>query len=335
MLRDNGTVNAILSNISPLFDGQITSLCWDALLQRETIVDRVHYDGDLSSEFSVSRTRKVNFLKTSKRNQRYVPPYIRAEEFQRLLVVMRRKNDLAGIILVRLMYGSGLRIGECLGLTIEDLITKESETGVEYALLIRNRPSDRRTQLAKNKPKVIDIRECHTKTYKQETDVIYLDEGTYRLIFNYLETQHEYHAYAHPEKYKESIASKIEESDFDNHYIFLNPKGGLLKIKEWNERLRQYFIESNIPVDVGTKQSGLNHRFRHGFAMFALKHWDEPPSLLQLKKLMRHTSLSSTVVYTRETIEEEIALKEEFIRALYNEIPELSYEFKTEKHNLR
>lgn len=323
--RDNKNVNAILDNITPMFEGANSDLRWDALTEVEDVVRNVHYDGN--GEIQVRSKKRKNRLKAGNNRDERIPAYITPEQFLDILDETKRNGDREGEILVRLMFEGGLRIGECFGLTIEDIITGEESGKTYYAVLIRNRPTDRKYQCAKCKPRILDEEECKTATYEADTDTVYIDASLYYLIMNYLEDVHSVEFVKHKKQYEEGYASSVNESDFKNHYVFLNSKGRILKPKEWNERLRKYFTKLGIIVDEEKKRNGLNHRFRHGFAMFALKYWEKPPTPLQLKRLLRHKRLSSTLIYTRCTIEDDIELRSWYIEELYKIAPGLKYEF--------
>lgn len=324
-VRDNKTVNAILDNIAPLFENGNSALKWDALTDKVETMRSIHYDGN--SEIHVRTIKRKNRLNTGTNRNRHLPIYITPEQFFLFLQEAKKAGDREGEIIIRLMYECGMRIGECHGLTIQDIVTEEQSGKAYYAVLIRNRPTDRKYQCAKRKPRVIDEDECKTATYEDDTDTVFIDSSLFYLIMNYLEEVHTVASVKQKKQYEEGYATCIEESDFKNHYLLLNKKGGVLKPNEWNERLRTYFKAIGLPIDTSVKKAGLNHRFRHGFAMFALKYWENPPTPLQLKRMMRHKCMSSTAIYARYSVEDEIEIKEMFIEELYKMAPGLKYEF--------
>ena len=329
-VRDNKTVNSILSNIAPMFDGStIASLTWHAINEKKTDLVASITEGETTMRFYKERNK--NYLREGNAKNKYVPEYIRIDEYIALIKIAQEHNDIQGEIIMRLMFCSGLRIGECLGLTIEDIKQDANSDKVEYKVLVRNRTTDSKRQCAKTKPKVVDKREYNTKTYDLNTDYIAIDELLYYQIMGYIETAHQQAMGKKNSAYHKSIADSVAPSDFENHYVFINDKGGNLLPKEWDERLRGYFIEAGLHVDKQKKEFGLNHRFRHGFAMIIRELWQGEKGdkfLLELKRLMRHKRLSSTMVYLRDTKESEVQLKMEFIEDLYNQYPELRYGFR-------
>lgn len=75
-------------------------------------------------------------------SRRHIPAYISQDEFVRMVQKCREKDDLRMECIIRLMYQSGLRIGEVLGLTFEDII---EENGL-CKVIIRNRFTDKTFQ---------------------------------------------------------------------------------------------------------------------------------------------------------------------------------------------
>ena len=59
---------------------------------------------------------------------------------------------------------------------------------------------------------------------------------------------------------------------------------------------------AGIPVDEGVKQSNLNHRLRHGYAMFLTR--DLGLDEFSVRTLMRHKSFASTEVYLKATADD-------------------------------
>ena len=58
---------------------------------------------------------------------------------QAIAALMKVKKDLCGLCLCILMYGYGLRAGEALGLSTEDLHKEERDGNVYYSIILRNR----------------------------------------------------------------------------------------------------------------------------------------------------------------------------------------------------
>ena len=105
--------------------------------------------------------------------------------------------------------------------------------------------------------------------------------------------------------------------------MFLNRYGRVLSDQTWNNKLKKYFQIARIPIDAEIRENNLSHRFRHGFAMFHARFSKKPVSVLELQKMLRHRSVSSTMVYYNPTPEDELRTKAEFLNELYGMMPEL------------
>ena len=107
----------------------------------------------------------------------------------------------------------------------------------------------------------------------------------------------------------------------DNYYIFLNSLGKVISEQSWNNYIRDVFKSVDIPIDIESKKTNLSHRFRHGYAMFEVQH--KKTNILESQKLMRHASISSTMVYFNPTESDEAKIKNDFVNELYELIPGL------------
>lgn len=95
-------------------------------------------------------------VKTPKRTE-YVPAYINIEEYNAVLeATSKTTTPLRDRIICRLLFEHGLRIGEVLGLTIEDIKSKETKDfQVQYRIELRNRLSDTNEQKVKSTINVV------------------------------------------------------------------------------------------------------------------------------------------------------------------------------------
>lgn len=236
-----------------------------------------------------------------------VPKFISLVEYNNIINLIKSKYSLREEIIVSLMYEYGMRIGEVLGLTIEDLL------GVNYTkdnyglLIIRNRFSDKHYQNAKGCMKVTSKNiynkpEYHKvglgKAFGCEHIKISLD--LLSKIENYLyitRSPNNWGSIAYNNLKKKNIADKVtNRSDIKrNSYIFVSKNGTPLCSKAWDNILKKIFSEVNIYIDLNKKEYGLSHKFRHGFAMF--KVLIEKYDRLELQKSLRHTNIHSCEVY--------------------------------------
>lgn len=243
-----------------------------------------------------------------------VPRYIREEEFEKIIDVIRnsekynkktkiteKKYSIREEIIVRLMFENGLRIGEVLGITQEDID--------ERKIYIRNRVSDKPYQRAKTAMKVNtsdDYEIDGYNDYKYGYFIIKPKRTTLSKINKYLqETSLPYLDKKSSMKYlkyaKADTVGNGSNLEGDNYYIFLNSQGYPLSFNGWNKILREIFEEVGLSIDKGVREHNLNHRFRHGFAMKLKK---DGKSALEIKEALKNHSVRSVECYFRPTEED-------------------------------
>ncbi|KAF3301359.1 tyrosine-type recombinase/integrase [Carnobacterium sp. PL12RED10] len=316
--RSNSTVNSYLSIYRQYlsFKGEINNV----LTKR----GNTHNYFDAYKEISYSGTEYIANEKTA--NPIEVPKYISVDDFKKVIEVIRDDYTVREETVVRLMFQCGLRIGEVLGLTFEDLDVIEE--GGKYICLayIRNRQSDQSYQLAKTCMSITDRKQYQQRDY-QTRDIGYqvavIPMDLYDLINDYINEFHEKARTNHPNNYFETNVADIatSEDNEDNFYIFINSLGRPLSQANWNQIIRKIFKKAGIHIDKKDRKHNLNHRLRHGFAMFNVQHLKL--NEFELKQRMRHKSLQSVSTYFNPTINDQITLKNEFVDSLYDLYPEL------------
>ena len=99
--------------------------------------------------------------------------YISLDEYRRVLDAIGSSplgsgDPVEARAIVRLMFEHGLRIGEVLGLTLEDLSSSPDRNGLNhYSVVLRNRCSDREWQSAKTLMPVTDRRQYRSVDYRK------------------------------------------------------------------------------------------------------------------------------------------------------------------------
>ncbi len=253
-----------------------------------------------------------------------VPRYISLEEYVSIIRLIRRKYTIREECMVRLMYETGMRIGEVLGLTNEDVVCQKIGQKYCNCVYIRNRMTDKRYQFAKTVMKITSTKDYETQAYKQLDvgyQMVFITDELYEMIGDYIDHAHEAARKRYINRYKKTTIADSVCGHSDNFYIFTNSYGGNLSNVSWNKLLRNIFEEVNIQVDEKIRDNNLSHRFRHGFAMFQIQYRNV--KALELAEMMRHKSVSSVMKYYRPTISDKIKLKEEYTEDLYNLVPEL------------
>lgn len=319
--RSSATVNGYLSVYRSFF--RCRHIKCDALFR----VVNVSINGTVEKTFSSSVERKKykSNLKTSSEDQDLCPRYISPEDFRKIYSLVLQKQDHEAKLLLHLMYGYGLRLGECLGLTMEDITEIYDNGKLVPVLLIRNRMSDAKYQYAKNLLHVSSRNQYKSRDYQLSRWRIIITYELYEELLDYIERVHSAAMEKYPSNYDKGAADivSVREAPEKNHYVFLNRYGRVLSDQTWNAHLKSYFSEAGIPIDHDVREKNLSHRFRHGFAMFHARFSDHPVAALELSRMMRHKSILSTMVYYNPTFEDELKTKTEFQNELYALIPEL------------
>ena len=253
----------------------------------------------------------------------FIRPFIYPEELKNLILLAKAKNDYQAIILFCLMFFYGLRIGECLGLTVEDIVMRKKNYQPSPTLLLRNRLSDKSFQFSKGLFHPKSYNDYNGKSYPSQKVVLTMN--FYEKFTMFVESTIQYYESKGvlDRSVADSISSSYEKEKVHNHYIFLNKYGKPLSQQAWNRRLKEYFLAAGIPLDIDVKRDNLNHRFRHGCAMYYLHFSVRKMSVELVSALLRHKNISTTFQYTKMDVESRFTVNEEFQDFLLEEIPQL------------
>ncbi len=323
-----------------------------------------------SSSYLLPESRSKNSSSVS-RFQR--PPYISILEFNKLLEVMRNaprkffpdeclktlekmnakssdiskflKQDMSiktpeydetAILIISLMFKYGLRIGEVLGLTKEDIKKRAYNGSYRYTLYIRNRLSDdQESQSAKNKkhPGKIEDYGRIEFTGNSGTSKVRITKEMYDCLIKYY---NEYTMILIKTFSDNKLKADSIDGQVDNYYIFPNIHGDRMLQSNWNTILRKYFIKAGIPLDKGKKETNLNHKFRHSFAMMFVQvlnmtnrqNPNNPPlGIAELAMALRHSTSSgfqSCRRYFTWTEEREKEVMEELDAEFLKDCPDVA-----------
>lgn len=254
------------------------------------------------------------------------PSYISIEDMDKIMKVIKVKYTYLESTLCKLLISTGLRIGEALGLTNEDL----TELYGEPVLIVRNRMSDSISQNAKSCIPVYSKRTYQSKRYKNPVNgsqIIVITKEIENLLIEYINKAYFSSNKNYMKRIKETTtADTVNPSTYTerNFYIFVNTLGRPLSQDTWNKRLRKVFIDANIPIDKEKKDSGLSHRFRHGYATLLSKKLNLPQEAI--KNLMRHRKFSTSEIYLKptrkESIDQKCKIQSDVYCNLFNELEE-------------
>ncbi|MGI8385722.1 tyrosine-type recombinase/integrase [Robertmurraya sp. P23] len=257
-----------------------------------------------------------------------VPRYIRTYEYEKIMEIVEESYGSREKAIINLMYDYGLRLGEVLGVTFEDIEQINME---HYKLIIRNRVSDKPTQRAKGVlvPETVD--DYKSRSYNTEGNglgyqVVFIDEDMAELIQEYVDESRDNAVLSRSFKKRENLNSKATADKVSanpilnnqNQYIFLNQQHYTpLSQAGWNYVLRKIFSSAGISMDRDKKEINLSHRFRHAFAMKLVKQGSHE---YELQKALRHQHPDSCKAYFNPDDDDKVELlmknKE---RSYYNE----------------
>lgn len=277
------------------------------------------------------RTRDPNRLKTDSLERKRTPQHLTPDMVNAFVKAVIDARDEETFLLSRLQLAHGLRRGEALGITLEDLKKRRNRTTGEYAyyIILRNRCSDADDQHCKELCWPSSKDEYSKESYiKAERWDIKIPEDLYnRLLAFYDNIQKKFTGDRRKRMLLETEADVVEPNGpfagKKNYYIFVNKTGRRLTGQSYNNHLKKYFDQVGIPVDRGIKQTSCSHRLRHTFAMFLSTYGKETANVEQLRILMRHRYVSSGQAYYTPTPEETLKMKERFTDSIYEIIPDL------------
>lgn len=210
--------------------------------------------------------------------------------------------DEQGYLIFRLGVNRGMRLGEILGLTCEDVVLKKDSNGkMKKGIYLRNRISDYDYQSAKELLHPKSFADYSTNKYNKNnigTTYIPLDDKTWDMLQRIITRDLPVYALAYPENAESAKADSVTGQGI-NSYIFRNRYGSRLSDQAWNKRVKDYFCRAGLNVDKGHKEANLTHRFRHSYAMLFAKNGNV--SDVWLASLLRHKNVSTVKKYFTPT----------------------------------
>lgn len=265
-------------------------------------------------------------LKAREYHKTAVPKHIKLDEYLKMRKYLYDTGDLKLECIIRLMYESGLRVGEVLSLTFEDVKMEEKNGMMFYKVILRNRYGNPKDRSPKFLMKIKDRNDYKSKAYLQKGygwNEMMISRSLYDMLLDYINEAHEKAMEKYPERWDRAHADSVD-SDYDedeNFFIFLNKRGSPLSSKTLESEVKELFIKCGVPVNMdGGRYDGLCHRFRHGFAMYQINH--NRIHMALLKELMRHNSINSTAVYYTPENSDIVKIKDDLSMSIYELIPD-------------
>ncbi|OQY26144.1 MAG: integrase [Anaerolineaceae bacterium 4572_5.1] len=213
---------------------------------------------------------EINALRPHRRKN--LPTVLTQKEIQRLLPLLSGLNQL----MAKILYGSGLRISECLSLRIKDIDFGHSQ------ILVRDGKGykDRFTILPQSVQKPLQeqiqrAKHLHTNDLKKGYGSVYLP-------------------YALERKYPHADKEWIWQWVFPSIQFSKDPRTGITRRHHRNgSSLRR-------AIKAASKQAGINkhitpHTFRHSFATHLLENGYD---IRTVQELLGHKDVKTTMIYT-------------------------------------
>lgn len=257
------------------------------------------YLGNPSSKKSVKTATQLikQEVEGSLRYGEATNEYITKEEFNRLIELTKHDRDFTSETIIRMQYEYGFRIGEILGLTIED-ISEPIQTGpyeYQFSLVLRERKSDKSYQRFRTKFSAAGFKKDHEIQYSDYT--VKINFKLYSLLKKYISST------------KDSIkldyckADNLTHKHQINYYVFISKTGHALSDQMWNQKLREYFERASIITDKDISKSNLNNRLRRGYIATRITELqNQGIHLEEIKRILAYELRYVDTYYLREFI---------------------------------
>jgi len=201
-----------------------------------------------------------------------LPVVFTKNEVKSVLIQLEGTNRLMG----HLLYGSGLRIMECLRLRVKDIDFESSQITVRDG----KGQKDRVTML----PSVISL---ELRYHLERVKSIY--ERDLRAGFGAV-----YLPYALERKYKDSERSWTWQFVFPSPKRSIDPRSGIVRRHHLSESVLQRAVKKAVR-NAGIVKLATCHTFRHSFATHLLEAGYD---IRTVQELLGHSDVSTTMIYT-------------------------------------
>ena len=280
--------------------------------------------GDVTVEMKY--TKDPNRMRVDSFERSTPPMHLNPEQATKLIKKIREAGDITTLLMVELLMGYGLRRGEALGITMEDIqkIKLRDGSGYRYFIILRNRCSDGSDQRCKGLYEPTSPEEYNMPSYTEAVKwVVDISEDLYHRLLDYYHNTREKRMKADRRQrmLEDTLADSVEPfkegRPIQNHYLFIGKNDRRLLGETFNNHLKIYFAAIEIKPDTGKKRTNCSHKLRHTFAMMLTTYGTEKVTREQLRIMLRHRSIRAGEAYFTPTQEEILQMKEGFIQAVH------------------